>query len=125
MGKAYEEKVKQALSNSISKKDSKKIKKANKSTESSESKAADVRGKRFDKKFMKYAGSKESQLHAKDFEDGINKADKRAMKEVLFDSGYIDEVGKFAKGGRAGYKSGSKGCKMATKGKGRAYGMNS
>ena len=40
MGKAYEEKVKQGLSNSISKKDSKKIKKANKSTESSESKAA-------------------------------------------------------------------------------------
>jgi len=28
-------------------------------------------------------------------------------------------------GGRMGYKSGSKGCKMATKGKGRAYGMNS
>ena len=27
-------------------------------------------------------------------------------------------------GGRMGYKSGSK-CKMATKGKGRAYGMNS
>ena len=28
-------------------------------------------------------------------------------------------------GGRAGYKMGSKGCKMATKGKGRAYGKNS
>ena len=28
-------------------------------------------------------------------------------------------------GGRMGYKSGSKGCKMATKGKGRAYGQNS
>ena len=28
-------------------------------------------------------------------------------------------------GGRAGFKSGSKGCKMATKGKGRAYGKNS
>ena len=28
-------------------------------------------------------------------------------------------------GGRAGYKSGSKGCKLATKGKGRAYGKNS
>tara|TARA_R110002153_G_scaffold219004_1_gene371387 strand:+ start:359 stop:625 length:267 start_codon:yes stop_codon:yes gene_type:complete len=36
----------------------------------------------------------------------------------------IDEV-KMAKGGRAGYKDGSKGCKMATKGKGRAYGKNS
>ena len=30
-----------------------------------------------------------------------------------------------AKGGRAGFKSGSKGCKLATKGKGRAYGKNS
>ena len=30
-----------------------------------------------------------------------------------------------AKGGRIGYKSGSKGCKLATKGKGRAYGQNS
>ena len=31
---------------------------------------------------------------------------------------------KLAKGGRAGYKMGSK-CKLATKGKGRAYGKNS
>jgi len=30
-----------------------------------------------------------------------------------------------AKGGRAMYKSGSKGCKLAMKGKGRAYGKNS
>ena len=29
------------------------------------------------------------------------------------------------KGGRAGFKSGSKGCKLAMKGKGRAYGKNS
>ena len=28
-------------------------------------------------------------------------------------------------GGRAGFKSGSKGCKLATKGRGRAYGKNS
>ena len=124
MGKSYEEQVKQALSDSISNKDNKKIKKALTKTKSSESKAAQVRGKRYDKKFMKYADSKESQLHAKDFEDGVNKADKRALKEVLFDSGYIDQVNKFAKGGRAGYKMGSK-CKLATKGKGRAYGKNS
>ena len=124
MGKSYEEKVKQALSDSISDKDNKKIKKALTKTKSVESKAADVRGKRYDKKFMKYADSKESQLHAKDFEDGVNKADKRALKEVLFDSGYIDQVNKFSKGGRAGYKMGSK-CKLATKGKGRAYGKNS
>jgi len=31
----------------------------------------------------------------------------------------------FRGGGRAGYKMGSKGCKLATKGKGRAYGQNS
>ena len=30
-----------------------------------------------------------------------------------------------AKGGRVMYKSGSKGCKLAMKGKGRAYGKNS
>ena len=30
-----------------------------------------------------------------------------------------------AKGGRVGLKSGSKGCKLAMKGKGRAYGKNS
>ena len=35
------------------------------------------------------------------------------------------KVGSFAKGGRAGYKSGTRGCKLAMKGKGRAYGKNS
>ena len=30
-----------------------------------------------------------------------------------------------SKGGRAGYKSGTRGCKLAKKGKGRAYGKNS
>ena len=30
-----------------------------------------------------------------------------------------------SKGGRAGYKSGGRGCKLAMKGKGRAYGKNS
>jgi hypothetical protein len=32
---------------------------------------------------------------------------------------------RMAKGGRAGFKAGSKGCKLAMKGKGRAYGKNS
>jgi|9_EtaG_2_1085328.scaffolds.fasta_scaffold40830_2 hypothetical protein len=32
---------------------------------------------------------------------------------------------KMAKGGRVGLKAGSKGCKLAMKGKGRAYGKNS
>jgi len=35
------------------------------------------------------------------------------------------KVQNMAKGGRAGFKSGSKGCKLAKKGKGRAYGKNS
>ena len=39
-------------------------------------------------------------------------------------SGKLFQVEKKAKGGRAGFKMGSK-CKLATKGKGRAYGKNS
>ena len=31
----------------------------------------------------------------------------------------------FNKGGRVGYKTGTRGCKLAMKGKGRAYGKNS
>ena len=92
-------KTKYDLAEKISKEDEKKIKKALSSNKDIEGKASDVRGKRYDKKFEKYALSKESQLHAKDFDDGINKADKRALKEVLYDSGYIDEVSKFSKGG--------------------------
>ena len=99
-------KNKQTLADSISKENEKKIKKALSSNKDIEGKAADVRGNRYDKKFEKYALSKEAQLHAKDFDDGINKADKRALKEVLYDSGYIDEVSEFSKGGRAGYKHG-------------------
>ena len=34
-------------------------------------------------------------------------------------------VQNMAKGGRAGYKSGTRGCKLAMKGKGKAYGKNS
>jgi len=37
----------------------------------------------------------------------------------------IKSVPGFRSGGRAMYKSGSKGCKLAMKGKGRAYGKNS
>tara|TARA_R110002167_G_scaffold224003_1_gene429385 strand:- start:324 stop:620 length:297 start_codon:yes stop_codon:yes gene_type:complete len=69
--------------------------------ESSDSKAADVRGNRFDKKFKKYASSHESQLHAKDFDEGVDRAEKRAMKEVLFDSGYIDDIKRLKGGGIA------------------------
>ena len=46
------------------------------------------------------------------------KAETREQRITLKDIG-------MAKGGRAGFKSGSKGCKLAMKGKGRAYGKNS
>ena len=57
---------------------------------------------------------------------------------IVLDDKYISDPNKFgmddivimnpekkAKGGRVGLKSGSKGCKLAMKGKGRAYGKNS
>ena len=46
------------------------------------------------------------------------KAETREQRITLKDIG-------MAKGGRAGYKSGGRGCKLAMKGKGRAYGKNS
>jgi len=45
---------------------------------------------------------------------------KFGMEEIV-----IMNPEKKAKGGRVGLKSGSKGCKLAMKGKGRAYGKNS
>ena len=83
----------------------------------------DILSKRFDKKFKKYALSKESQLHAKDYDDGLDKAETRAMKEVMQEAAL--PMPKFSKGGRAGYKDGSKGCGKAKTGRGRAYGKNS
>ena len=57
---------------------------------------------------------------------------------IMVDDKYISDPNKFgmdeivimnpekkAKGERVGLKSGSKGCKLAMKGKGRAYGKNS
>ena len=68
---------------------------------------------------MKLAESKETQLHAKDFDKGLDSAEDRAIKETMQEAGMP-----MSKGGRAGFKMGSK-CKLATKGKGRAYGKNS
>ena len=45
--------------------------------------------------------------------------------KIESDSGKPMKPLKLAKGGRVMYKSGSKGCKLAMKGKGRAYGKNS
>ena len=52
-------------------------------------------------------------LTTKQFGDKLRKKDKLKAAQGL------------RMGGRAGYKSGSKGCKLAMKGKGRAYGKNS
>ena len=81
----------------------------------------DILGERFDKKFIKFADSKETQLHSKDAESGFDRAEARAAKEVAQEAG----IPMMARGGRVMYKSGSKGCKLAMKGKGRAYGKNS
>tara|TARA_R110002153_G_scaffold241449_2_gene396536 strand:+ start:38 stop:304 length:267 start_codon:yes stop_codon:yes gene_type:complete len=62
----------------------------------------DILGKRFDKKLKKYALSKEAQLHAKDFDEGVDRAESRAANEVLQEAG----IPKMSKGGRAGFKVG-------------------
>ena len=81
----------------------------------------DILGERLDKKFAKLADSKETQLHSKDAESGFDRAEARAAREVAQEAG----IPMMARGGRVMYKSGSKGCKLAMKGKGRAYGKNS
>ena len=101
MGKTYEDKVKKVLDKSD------KMSKIDKAS------------KTYDKKLKKYMGSKETQLHADSFEKGNERAEARAGQETM------QEYKKMVKGGRAGYKSGGRGCKLAMKGKGRAYGKNS
>ena len=56
-----------------------------------------------------------------------NKAlkDKKPFQEFKNTRREVFATQRMAKGGRAGFKSGSKGCKLAMKGKGRAYGKNS
>ena len=43
----------------------------------------DVFGKMLDKKFSKYAESKETQLHSKDADEGYNRAERRAGSETM------------------------------------------
>ena len=51
---------------------------------------------------------------------------KKLKKKTPEESAFANEYGRnMAKGGRVGYKSGTRGCKLAMKGKGRAYGKNS
>ncbi len=69
-----------------------------------------------DKHDFKGKTKKEKEKSAKRFVDTVQTmmAKKRSETE-----------GSFAKGGRAGFKAGSKGCKLAKRGRGRAYGKNS
>ena len=93
-------------------------------------------GKIYDKKLKNYLGSKETQLQADSFEKGNERAEARAAKETMQEYKEMQKSDKMkelkpkppkqmAKGGRAMYKSGGRGCKLAVKGKGRAYGKNS
>ena len=65
------------------------------------------------------ADIKETKLPFAPYESNLKKT-----KEKYKDK-FPELVKNYSKGGRAGYKSGSKGCKLAMKGKGRAYGKNS
>ena len=51
--------------------------------------------------------------------------DKNPFREFKDTRREVFATQRMAKGGRAGFKSGSKGCKLAKRGKGRAYGKNS
>ena len=69
-----------------------------------------------------------------DNSDKRKKMEEKALKKAKRIADSIQTIGakvrtetegSFAKGGRVGLKSGSKGCKLAKKGRGRAYGKNS
>ena len=62
----------------------------------------DILGDRFDKKLKKYALSKETQLHAKDYDEGIDRGERRAANEVAQEAG----LPTMNKGGRVGRKFG-------------------
>ena len=77
------------------------------------------------KKARKKVGEQEKKLE----KHGVwnkNKGSAWASKEKdkIIEKGFPSKA-KMAKGGRARFAAGSKGCKLAMKGKGRAYGKNS
>ena len=94
--------------------------------------------KAVDPVFKKKEGMKK-ELSIMQLEDALTRGDKsnlstKSIKKVADaaadDKQLTKSLQKFERdlfrgGGRAMYKSGSKGCKLATKGKGRAYGKNS
>ena len=59
-----------------------------------------------------------------DFQDSLK--DPKVVKQTKeFVKTIPEAMGGYKSGGRAGFKAGSKGCKLAKRGRGRAYGMNS
>ena len=59
-----------------------------------------------------------------DFQDSLK--DPKVVKQTKeFVKTIPEAMGGYKSGGRAGFKAGSKGCKLAKKGRGRAYGKNS
>ena len=58
-------------------------------------------------------------------DDLIEIKDGKNILRITPDMFNKDGTMNFAKGGRVGLKAGSKGCKLAKKGRGRAYGKNS
>ena len=59
-----------------------------------------------------------------DFQDSLK--DPKVVRQTKeFVKTIPEAMGGYKSGGRAGFKAGSKGCKLAMKGKGRAYGKNS
>ena len=54
-----------------------------------------------------------------------DKENKKGIDTFIIIGDQKYKVENMAKGGRVGLKSGSKGCKLAMKGKGKAYGKNS
>ena len=86
--------------------------------------SADIIEKRFEKKLKKYRDDPKMQFKQK--EQGVELAEDRALKEIASDMGAsIKGLTPFKSGGRAMYKSGMRVCKLAKRGKGRAYGKNS
>ena len=59
-----------------------------------------------------------------DFQDSLK--DPKVVKQTKeFVKTIPEAMGGYKSGGRAGFKAGSKGCKLAKRGRGRAYGKNS
>ena len=70
-------------------------------------------------------GKKETEVMVMQMIDGRQHPDSIKLKKMKKFTNSDGNIEFKAKGGRVGLKSGSKGCKLAMKGKGKAYGKNS